>query len=152
MFYETARYFFNYCTEYLIFDMVERNRIEVILFLPPSGLAVITTDFLKKLKRYSRIIYVPWDMESNYDAIDKHYARVADLVIVVSGKQFVEKLKASGISVVHTYTLFDPELYRNTNPEKARDIDVIFIGNLNKGRRKKYVDFLRKNGIDVKVC
>lgn len=86
------------------------------------------------------------DTEHNFE-VDRYYAQAADLVWL---------LGPAGVALYELYNIpcmwtqgFDTKRYYFT--ERERDIDVSFIGGIDRGNRKDYVSFLEQNNIHVEL-
>lgn len=134
--------------EIYIKKLLQKENIEEIFFMFVSGDATLDISFICEISQ-NRVVYmVFWDLEQHFEIIDRYYAQCADLVFLPSNKEYKEMFKLYGIDAVWTFSLFDKEKYvLNMN----RDIDVSFIGDLNKGNRKEYIEYLKQNGINVEV-
>ena len=135
--------------ETYIKNLIFENNVEVIFFGIGGGL-VIDIFFLKELSENFdvKIIIAFPDSEHLFEDIDRYYAQAADLVCV--NNPDLEKI--FNIYGIPTFCGlgFDTERYNIQSINKS--IDVSFIGGINRGHRKEYIDFLIANGVNVEIA
>lgn len=134
--------------EVYVKNILKKEKIEEIFFMFVSGDATLDLNFICNISQNRAIYMVFWDLEQNYEIIDRYYAQCANLVLIPSNKEFEEVFKLIDIEAKWIFSLFDKEKYIQ---ELKRDIDVSFIGDINKGNRKEYIEYLKQNGINIEV-
>jgi len=133
--------------ENYIRDILEKENIKELFFMFVWADVTLDLDFIYEITQ-NRITYmVFWDLEQHFEIIDRYYAQCADLVFLPSN-DYTKVFELYDIPSVWTFSLFDKDKYVL---ELNKDIDVSFIGDLNKGNRKEYLEFLQQNGINVEI-
>lgn len=132
-----------------ILDIIERNKVEIVLLLQPVPIAIIDPHFLEKISLKSKLLICPWDIEIYFESLDRYYAQCADLVLVVASKLYTYMLKLYGIESIWISSIYNSNYYKNKF--QNRDIDVVFIGDICKSNRKEYIDYLLNNGINIQT-
>lgn len=128
-------------------NLIEEHQIDIVFFIPYSEDLTLDIFFLELISQKTTLVMNFFDSEYFFEDCDRYYAQVADLVIVPDS-QAIGLYKLYNIPVKCTFSLFDISKYvrrRNT----VKDIDVLFIGDINKSGRVAYVDYLAKQGINV---
>lgn len=133
-----------------ILNTLEKEEIELVFFIFVSGDATLDPHFIQKVSKNRFIAMVFWDMEQFFDQIDRYYAQLADLVLLTTNHEYEYKLKLLNINTYCPFSLFDSTKYKplqNTLPP----IDVSFVGEVTKGKRKEYIKYLEDNGINIEA-
>ena len=129
--------------------LIKNNNVELLFFGIGAGM-IIDIFFIKELsENYSVKIIISFpDSEHLFEGIDRYYAQTADLVWVFNPS--LEKI--FNIYNIHTFSNQGFDTYRYSKKVMKKTIDVSFIGGINRGNREEYIDFLRKNGIEVELA
>ncbi len=129
-----------------VINEVEQYKRDLIFFMPGSGDMTFPAVLIEKLSTMAYMVINFFDSEIFFDNIDRHYAQAAGLVLVPNpGAQAL--FSSIETNTYCTYSLFDPERYPCKGVERATDVS--FVGNLTKANRRRYIEFLMKNGITV---
>jgi hypothetical protein len=139
----------KYEFEEYIKKIIKKNNVELLFFGIGAGM-IIDIFFIKELseKFNIKIIMSFSDSEHLFEDIDRYYAQTADLVWLFNPS--LEKI--FNIYGIPTFCSqgFDTKRYKKKSLKKS--IDVSFIGGINRGNRKEYINFLISKGIDIKVA
>ena len=130
-------------------NVINHNNVDLIFF--GIGYAmIIDIFFIKELsENYNVKIIISFpDSEHLFEDVDRYYAQTADLVWVSNPS--VEKIFNVYGSPTFCSQGFDINRYKKKILNKT--IDVSFIGGMNIGNRKEYIDFLIMNGIHVELA
>jgi hypothetical protein len=129
--------------------LILNNIVDTIIIGIGAGM-IIDIFFIKELsENYSVKIIISFpDSEHLFEGIDRYYAQTADLVWVFNPS--LEKI--FNIYNIHTFSNQGFDTYRYSKKVMKKTIDVSFIGGINRGNREEYIDFLRKNGIEVELA
>ena len=139
----------KYKFEEYIKKIISHNNVNLIFFGIGAEM-IIDILFIKELSENFnvKIIMSFPDSEHLFEDIDRYYAQTADLVWV--NNPDIEKI----FNVYGTPTFcglgFDTNRYKVKKINKS--IDVSFIGGLNRGNRKEYIEFLIANGINLEIA
>ena len=135
--------------ETYIKNLIFENNVEVIFFGIGGGL-VIDIFFLKELSENFdvKIIVAFSDSEHQFEDIDRYYAQAADMVWLYN-PSLVKIFEIYGNSTFCSQG-FDTDRYKKKVLKKS--IDVSFIGGINRGNRRDYIDFLTSSGIKVELA
>ena len=136
--------------EELIYTILNKEKINLIFFIFVSGDAIIDPYFIQNIARNRFIAMVFWDIEQFFEQIDRYYAQLADLVILPANYEYIYKLNTLGINAICPFSLFDNTKYKQKENTK-QTIDVSFIGEVTKGSRKEYIQYLIDNGIKIET-
>ncbi len=131
-----------------IFNLVNKEKINLIFFIFVSGDSILDPYFIKKLAKNRFIVMIFWDLEQFFEQIDRYYAQLADLVLLPANYEYIYKFRTFGINAIATFSLFDSSKYKMIKM-KERDIDVSFVGEVNKSYRKKYIEYIQKEHINI---
>jgi len=129
--------------------LILNNAVDTIIFGIGAGM-IIDIFFIKELSENFnvKIIIFFSDSEHLFEDIDRYYGQTADLVWV--NNPDIEKI----FNVYNMPTFcglgFDTSRYKVSNMNKS--IDVSFVGALNIGNRKEYIEFLINNEINVEYA
>jgi len=130
--------------------LLAQENISLIFFIFVSGDPILDPYFIQKIAKNRFIAMVFWDMEQFFEQIDRYYSQLADLVILPANHEYVYKLKSLNINAISSFSLFDSTKYRPL-PNPIQSIDVSFVGEVTKGKRKEYIDYLKQNGINIQA-
>jgi len=130
-------------------NFVAEQKIDAIFFIWWSCDLTFDIHFLERLSNKTKLVMNFFDTEYYYEAVDRYYAQLADLVILPDN---LARYRYEHLNInAHTsFALFDGDYYKN-NHVKNKDIDVSFIGNLKNADRAEYANFLKENGIKVQT-
>lgn len=131
---------------------VSEHNIDLIFFIWWSCDLTFDIHFLERLSKTAqkpKLVMNFFDTEYYFEAVDRYYAQVADLVILPDS---LARYRYEHLNInAHTsFALFDGDYYKNTY-ETNKDIDVSFIGNLKNADRAEYAAYLKANGITVQT-
>lgn len=123
--------------------IIERN-INYIFLALYSGDLTLDSNFLRRLSELSFLVINFFDTEHYFEPVDRYYAQAADLVLL---PDYLSKFRYEllNISALCTFSLFNKDNYRRS--DAAKSIDVSFVGDVAKGERREYIDYLLKNQI-----
>lgn len=134
--------------EKYILELIVENDIETIFFILDSEDLTFDIEFIKILEKHCFIVMNFFDTEYFFEGVDRHYAQFSDLVLLPDyNMKFMYELY--DINAICTFSLFDKNKYKDIKIDK--DIDVSFVGDINKSNRREYIEYLKDNNIHVKV-
>jgi spore maturation protein CgeB len=133
-------------------NYVAEHKIDLIFFIWWSCDLTFDIHFLERLSKTAsqpKLVMNFFDTEYYFEAVDRYYAQVADLVILPDS---LARYRYEHLNInAHTsFALFDGDYYKNTH-EANKDIDVSFIGNLKNADRAEYASYLKAAGIKVQT-
>ena len=131
-------------------NLLVKEEINLIFFIFVSGDPILDPLFIQKVAAKRFIAMVFWDSEQFFEQIDRYYAQLADLVILPANYEYFYKLKGLGINAICSFSLFDKDKYKSLNNPSMK-IDVSFVGEVTKGKRKEYISYLEENGINIEA-
>jgi hypothetical protein len=134
-----------------IITILEQENINLIFFIFVSGDPILDPYFIQKVATNRFIAMVFWDTEQFFEQIDRYYAQLADLVILPANYEYIYKLNLLGINAICPFSLFDSTKYKPNATNMEQNIDVSFVGEVTKGKRKEYINYLEENGIDIQA-
>jgi hypothetical protein len=154
----SKNFFIDYRKEYISFgkkrfetkilNLIEDNKIEIVFFILNSEDLTFDIQFVKEIEKKCFIVMNFFDTENFFEEIDRYYAQLADLIILPDYKaKYLYELY--DMYAICTFSLYDRDKYKYLNLN--RDIDVSFVGDINKSNRREYINYLRENGIKVEV-
>lgn len=132
-------------------DYVREKGIETLIFVPDSTSFHFPPAFFSGLRERVFTAMMAGDTIYYFDVRDKHYAAAADLFIILDSFGKAREFRELGGDTLVLLSSYDRSRYvKYENREKT--LDVSFVGAF-AGRQDRldYVDFLRRNGVDVKV-
>jgi len=127
---------------------LEKENINLVFFIFVSGDVTIDPYFIETIAKDRFIAMVFWDMEQFFEQIDRYYAQLADLVILSANYEYSKILKTYNIESICPFSLFDKDKYKPSE-HINRTIDVSFVGEVTKGKRKEYIEYLIDNNIQI---
>jgi len=134
--------------EKYILELIVDNNIETIFFILDSEDLTFDIEFIKMLEKHCFIVMNFFDTEYFFEGVDRHYAQFADLVLLPDyNMRFMYELY--DVNAICTFSLFAKDKYKNLSIN--RDIDVSFVGDINKSNRREYIEYLKDNNIHVEV-
>lgn len=133
-------------------NYVSEHKIDLIFFIWWSCDLTFDIHFLDRLSKTGKkpkLVMNFFDTEYYFEAVDRYYAQVADLVILPDSlaRYAYEHLN---INAHTSFALFDGDYYKNTHVTN-KDIDVSFIGNLKNADRAEYAAYLKAAGIKAQT-
>lgn len=135
-------------TEKFITNFIVDNNINY-LFIPfDTRDYTLDVHFIHTLSESVFIVMSFTDSAYEFEIRDRYYAQAADVVLAVDGYALKYKFEELGIKTLCTYTWYNREHYKK-KADVVKDIDISFIGIHAGESRKKYIDFLEKEGISV---
>ena len=132
-----------------VLELLEKEKIDLIFTIFVSGDPILDPYFLQKIAKKRFMAMVFWDTEQFYEQIDRYYAQLADLVILPANYEYVHKLNLIGVNAICPFSLFDSTKYKPIDSQTLDSIDVSFVGEVTKGKRQEYLEYLQDNGIKV---
>lgn len=133
--------------KYILMLIIENN-IETIFLILDSEDLTFDIEFINTLEKHCFIVMNFFDTECFFEEIDRYYAQFADLVLLPDyNMKFMYELY--DINAICTFSLFDKNKYKNIALD--RDIDVSFVGDINKSNRREYIEYLKDNDVNVEV-
>jgi len=134
--------------ERLILNSVCENDIDVLIINLGSD-GIIDPRFLIKIRELSnvKIVIMFPDSEHNFEEQDRYYAQCADLSWLL-GPAMVSTFQVYGFNVLGEICL-NENIYTKTPEDSVLDIDVSFVGGLDRSNRIEYLNFLKENNIEV---
>lgn len=130
-----------------ISDSIEEKQIDVVFILLYMHKFELRIEFLEKLKKkkYKDCFWL-FDDEILQNEYDKYYMQIADTVVTTDyfGRHYYDSI---GIPSILYFSAFDKSVYYPQDTKK--DIDVSFIGYMDKGNRKDIIQYLKKHGINI---
>jgi len=136
--------------EQKVLTLLEEKDIKLVFFIFVSGDAILSPYFIQNVAKDRFIAMVFWDIEQFFEPIDRYYAQLADLVILTANYEYSYILKTMGIDSICPFSLFDSTKYKPTL-NNQQTIDVSFVGEVTKGKRKEYIKYLEDNGINIQT-
>jgi len=130
-------------------NIVADKKIEAIFFIWWSCDLTFDIHFLERLAKKTTLVMNFFDTEYYFEAVDRYYAQLADLVILPDS---LARYRYEHLAInAHTsFALYNGNHYIN-NHMVNKDIDVSFVGNLKNADRMEYVNYLKENGIKVQT-
>ena len=137
-------------TEDEITDIVRDNDISIIFFAPGGSDYGLPISFFKRQKDRATVKNVLWvlDDEMIFDTLSKYYCQVFDAVVTCDYYATFAYQKL-GIPSLYYFSSYSKDVFHPVDINK--DIDVSFVGDRTKCDRSEYIDFLKKNGVNVKT-
>lgn len=129
-------------------NIIEKNEITYIVLWQWYSNYIPRLEFLQELREKCFVVLWLFDDDVFFHSHGKFYAQVVDVVVTTDyfGKIMYEQLNIASLYYLSAY---DKNIYKTQDIRK--DIDVSFVGAINKGDRKEYIEFLESNGIRVET-
>jgi len=135
-------------TERYIEEIVSEKNIDVVMVFSFASVYDLSVEFYSKIKTKINLIFWMFDDENYFDAYSKYYCQIADAVVTTDYFSVFSYKKLSIPSVLY----FSSHSKNNYYPIKSeKDIDVCFLGDCRKHDRMEYINFLMKNGVNIKT-
>lgn len=149
--FDYSNIYLNYGKHHLeskILSSIIKNNIDVLIINLGSD-GIIDPQFLIRIKQLTciKIVIMFPDSEHNFEEQDRYYAQCADLSWLL-GPAMISTFEVYGFNVIGEICLSE-NIYKKPDQEMILDIDVSFVGGLNRSNRKEYLDFLKENKIQV---
>ena len=127
---------------------MEEKKIDCVFIAFYSGDLTLDMNFLERLSKRSFLVMGFFDTEHYFEAVDRYYAQCADLVLL---PDYLSKFRYEllNINALCTFSLIDKQYYKKLDA-KEKSIDVSFVGDMAKGNRREYIDYLSANSIPIK--
>jgi len=144
--------YFNDCglisLENEIANIIKEEKVTYVILWQWYTSYVPRLEFLQKLREKCFVVLWLFDDDIFFHSHGKFYAQVCDAVVTTDyfGKLMYEQLNIPSIYYLSAY---DKDVYSKTIKEK--DIDVSFVGGIDKGDRREYIEFLLSNGINIET-
>lgn len=135
--------------EHTILKIVKKNKINLIFINFVSGDITLDLTFIHLLSSQCFMMMNFYDTELFFEPIDRYYAQCADLVLLPSSSYLTYNYTLLNINAISTLSLFDTKLYKKLDLEK--DIDISFVGDINKKSRKQFLSYLSSLGYHVEI-
>jgi len=132
-----------------ILETIKVKKIDIVFINFISGDLTFDLKFLQKIESVSYLIMNFYDSELFFEPIERYYAQCANLVILPTSSAFTYYYKILNINTTSTLSLFDIKKYENKKIKK--DIDISFIGNIEKKSRQEFISFLQDKGYKVET-
>lgn len=130
--------------------VIDQNNINYIFIIFSGWDFILDIHFLNQLSRSTKIVIFYFDTEYYFENLDRYYAQVADLV-VVPDRYSCYGFEELSIPAYTSYSLYDSKTKYVKHEFLNKTIDVSFVGNLEVGDRKQYINYLVQNGVRVEV-
>lgn len=131
--------------------LIEKEGINLIFFIFVSGDPTLDPHFIQRIAQNRFIAMVFWDTEQFFEQIDRYYAQLADLVILPANYEYEYLLNSMGVNAVCPFSLFDSSKYKPDSMSRRKTVDVSFVGEVTKGKRQEYIDYLISHGINIET-
>jgi spore maturation protein CgeB len=127
---------------------VRERTVDIVIVSPFATDYHLSVEFFAGLSRDVKLIFWMFDDENYFDDYSVYYCQAAHAVITTDYFA-VNAYKKYNIPAVLYVPAFPKEKYHPGTREK--DIDVSFVGDYTKSDRRRYIEYLLKNGINVQV-
>ncbi|UCN00487.1 glycosyltransferase [Sulfurimonas sp. SWIR-19] len=131
--------------------IIKKNQIKFFFISFGAEDFTIDLQFLYNLKlKYKLcIIQTTQDPETFFESRDRYYNQIADYILPFTVIPNNVIYKNYNLKAITLYSLYNKTMFTDLNLEKT--IDVSFIGNVNKTNRHEYINYLKKNGINIQT-
>lgn len=127
-------------------NYLKKNNVKNIIFFC-EAIFYFDIKFLEKLHKKYNIIQYHSDVEEKFEQFYVYISQFADLILVAEKNEVLRYLPYN-FNTINFSISFDIKSYNN-NEEK--NIDVLFIGNLNRPNRANLINYLQRNNIDIQI-
>lgn len=129
-----------------ILNLIEKENISYVILWQWYTNYVPTLEFLQKLRKKVFVVLWLFDDDVFFHSHGKFFAQVSDVVVTTDyfGKIMYEQLNIPSIYYLSAY---NKDLYKPK--EVIKNIDVSFVGGIDKADRIEYIEYLEHNGISV---
>lgn len=136
----------NNLNDYLLRFISENKITHLFIFLTGWDF-LISPNILKSVSKNTPIVLFTFDTEYYFENLERYYAQFADLVVTT------DKYSSFAFQELNINSYCAFAMYDGTGKFKKlssnKDFDVTFIGNLNIGKRKNYITYLKNNNINI---
>jgi len=147
--FEYMKYFIDFglsAMEDEILNLIEKESISYVILWQWYTNYVPTLEFMQKLRKRVFVILWLFDDDVFFHSHGKFYAQVCDVVVTTDyfGKIMYEQLNIQSIYYLSAY---NKDIYKPK--EVIKNIDISFVGGIDKADRREYIEYLEYNGISV---
>lgn len=130
-------------------EYIRKHEIKIIYILELFS-CEFSLVFIEELRKSCYVFSYFSDIFEYFDNRHRFLAQVLDLAFV---DDYFEKFKFKiyGIDSLLMFSSFDVNVYKDFGKDKKKDIDVSFVGRMDRIGRKEYIDFLTRHGFKVEV-
>jgi len=130
-------------------EIVERD-VSIVVFAPNGDNYELSVEFFRDIGASLGVknVMLVLDDDLIFDIHSKYYSQAFDAVITCDYFATFAYRKL-GVPALYYFSSYRKNDFYPVEVQK--DIDVSFIGDCTKGDRMSYVEFLRDNGIDVRI-
>lgn len=127
--------------------IIDKENIKLIFVGIYWNIFQLPPEFLNSLRNQCRIVFFLFDDETFLHVHTKYFAQTADFIISTDtlGQAYYEALDIS----TFRYACFYPKEIYAPDQNIEQNIDVSFVGALDKGCRIEYLNYLLDNGINL---
>ena len=130
--------------------VIDQNNINHIFIIFSGWDFILNVHFLDLISGSTKIVIFYFDTEYYFENLDRYYAQVADLV-VIPDRYSCYCFEELSIPAYTSYALYDSKTKYIKHEFMSKSIDVSFVGNLEIGDRKQYINYLVQNGVRVEI-
>ncbi len=111
----------------------------------------IDLDYLRNLKNMYQlcIVNTSQDPETFFESRDRYYNQIADYILPFTVLPNNCIYKYYNLDAITLYSVYNKSMFKDI--EIPEIYDVTFIGNVNKSDRKRIIDYLKQNGINIQT-
>jgi len=130
-------------------EIVERD-VSIVFFAPNGDNYELSVEFFRDIGSALGVknVLLVLDDDLIFDVHSKYYSQVFDAVITCDYLATFA-YKKLGVPALYYFSSYKKEDFYPV--DVVKDIDVSFIGDCTKGDRMEYVEYLRQNGVDVRI-
>jgi hypothetical protein len=135
--------------ELILINYIIRKKIDIIIINMFGKNFELEPEFLCDIKKLGvKVVFMSLDSETELDH-EKYFSQLADFIIIADyfNKYYYESL---GIPSFLYFSSYSSKEYFPYNLDD-RNIDVSFVGWMDKADRKEYIDYLLKHNINVEI-
>jgi glycosyl transferase family 1 len=127
--------------------IIAKDDIKIIFIGIYWNMFQLSPEFINSLRDRCKIVFLLFDDETFLHAHSKYFAQTADFIISTDtlGQAYYEALDIP----TYRYASFFPRKTYSYDPKTEQDIDVSFVGAVEKGNRVEYLNYLLDNGIKL---
>ncbi len=127
--------------------IIDENNIKLVFVGIYWNIFQLPPEFLNSLRNRCKVVFWLFDDETFLHIHTKYFAQTADAVISTDtiGQSYYEALDIP----TYKFASFYPKELYYPNENTERDIDVSFVGAVEKGCRVEYLNYLIDNGIKI---
>ncbi len=130
-------------------EYIRKHEIKIIYILE-LFLCEFSLEFIEELRNSCFIFSFFGDVFEHFENRYRYLAQALDLVFV---DDYYDKFKFKtyGIDSLLMVSSHDVNVYRDFGKDKKKDIDISFVGRMDRIGRKEYIDVLTRHGFKVEV-